>query len=295
MRIGFLGLGGMGLPMALNLVRAGHEVSAWNRTSSRADAVRAAGGQVAGTAADAAEGAELVLTMLADDAAVSAVVFGDEATEGFLRALPRGAVHACTSTISVALSRRLAQAHAKHDQGYVAAPVFGRPQAAEAGQLTVVAAGAPAARARCREALEALGQTVHELGDDAPAANVVKLAGNFLIAGMMEALAEAFALGRKSGVDAAKLLEILNGGLVRSPLYQSYGTMMAQERFEPAGFKLSLGLKDMRLALAAADAAAVPMPLASLVHDHLLSGAARGWGDRDWTAMSRILSEAAGL
>jgi len=296
MRIGFVGLGSMGLPMALRLVRAGHEVTAWNRTAARAEAVEQAGGRVAGSAGEAAAEAEVLVSMLANDAAVSGVVFGEEAApEGVLAALPRGAVHASGSTISVALSRRLAQAHAAAGQEYVAMPVFGRPQAAEAGKLTVVAAGAAGARERCRPVFQAIGQATHELGDEATAANVVKLAGNFLIAAMMEGLAEAFALARKSGIEAAKLLEIVNGGLIRSPLYESYGTLMAEERFQPAGFKLALGLKDVRLALAAADAAEVPMPLASLAHDHLLAGLARGWGDEDWTVMTRVISEAAGL
>ncbi len=296
MRIGFVGLGSMGLPMALSLVRAGHQVTAWNRTASGGDAVRDAGGRVARSAAEAAAEAEVLVTMLADDRAVEGVVFGEEAApEGVLRALPRGAVHASGSTISVALSRRLAQAHEAAGQAFVAMPVFGRPQAAEARKLTVVAAGPAEARERCRPVFEAIGQATHELGDDATAANVVKLAGNFLIAAMMEGLAEAYALARKSGIEAKQLLEIVNGGLIRSPLYESYGTLMAEERFEPAGFKLRLGLKDVRLALAAADAAAVPMPLASLAHDHLLSALARGWGEQDWTVLTRVVSEAAGL
>ncbi len=296
MRIGFVGLGSMGLPMALNLAQAGHSVSAWNRTPSRAKAVEEAGGRAAATAAEAAAEAEVLVTMLADDSAVSGVVFGEEAVpEGILAALPKGAVHASASTISVALSRRLAQAHREAGQEFVAMPVFGRPQAAEARKLTVVAAGPAAARERCRPIFEAVGQATHELGDDAAAAAVVKLAGNFLIAAMMEGLAEAYALARKSGIEAARFLEIVNGGLIRSPLYESYGTLMAEERFEPAGFKLRLGLKDVRLALAAADAAAVPMPLAGLAHDHLLSALARGWGEMDWTVLARVVSEAAGL
>lgn len=291
MKIGFLGLGSMGLPMALNLRRAGHDLVGWNRTASRVEPLVAEGGRAAISPAEAASDAELLVSMLADDTAVESVVLDG----GVLASLPRGSVHACMSTISVALSTRLAEAHRAAERGYVAAPVFGRPQAAQAAKLTIVLAGDAASRALCRPALEALGQTVHELGDEPSAANVVKLSGNFLIAAMLEALSEAYALGRKSGIDPARLLEILNGGLMRSPLYESYGTLMAEERFEPAGFKLRLGLKDVRLALAAADAAGVPMPLASLVHDHLLSGVARGWGEQDWAALTRVVSDAAGL
>ncbi len=296
MRVGFVGLGEMGLPIAINLVKAGHEVTGWNRTAARAQALQKAGGHVASSAAQAAASAELLVTMLADDSVLARIVFGDDTNpRGMLTALPRGSIHACMGTISVSFSRRLAEVHRAAGQGYVAAPVFGRPQAAEAGKLTVLLAGAPDARRRCRPVLEAVGQELHELGDDPSTASVVKIAGNFLIAAMMEAVAEAYALGRKHGVAPARLLEIVNGGVIRSPLYESYGTLMADERFEPAGFKLKLGLKDMRLALAAADAAAVPMPLASMVHDHLLSAEARGWGDQDWTVMTRVIAEAAGL
>lgn len=296
MRVGFVGLGGMGLPIAINVMKAGHEVTGWNRTAARAQELQRAGGRAAASAAEAAAKAEVLVTMLADDAAVSGVVFGESAVpRGVLATLPRGSVHACMGTISVALSRRLADAHRGAGQGYVAAPVFGRPQAAEAGKLTVLCAGPEEDRRRCRPVLEAVGQSLQDLGDDATAATVAKIAGNFLIAAMMEGVAEAYALARKHGIAPARLLDIVNGGIIRSPLYETYGTLMAEERFEPAGFKLRLGLKDMRLALAAADAAEVPMPLASMVHDHLLSALARGWGDQDWTVMSRVVSEAAGL
>lgn len=296
MRVGFVGLGEMGLPIAINLAKAGHEVMGWNRTASRAQALQRAGGHAVPSVAHAAVGAEVLITMLADDAVLARAVFGEDATpRGILASLPRASIHVCMGTIGVSFSRRLAEVHRAAGHGYVAAPVFGRPQAAEAKKLTVLMAGAPDARRRCKPLLEAVGQSLHELGDDPSAANVVKIAGNFLIAAMMEALAEAYALGRKHGIAPARLLEIVNGGIIRSPLYESYGTLMAEERFQPAGFKLKLGLKDTRLALAAADAAEVPMPLASMVHDHLLAALARGWGDQDWTVMSKVISEAAGL
>ena len=291
MRVAFVGLGAMGLPMAINLVRAGHEVTGWNRSAARGEPLRQAGGTLADSPAAAASGVEVLVSMVADDDALADVLFN----AGALEALPRGAAHVSCSTISVALSRKLAAAHAERGQSFVAAPVFGRPAVAEAGKLSVLAAGAAEARERCRPLLEAVGQAVYDMGDDPTAASVAKLAGNFLIGAMMEGLAEAFALGRRHGVEAAKLLEVVNGAIIKSPLYDTYGKLMAEEKFEPAGFKLRLGLKDARLALAAADAAAVPMPLASMVHDHLLAAHARGWGDRDWTAMSRIISEGAGL
>ncbi len=292
MRVGFVGLGRMGLPMARNLARAGHEVAAYNRTRSRAGALVEAGGRAADTPADAAAGAEVVVTMLADDAAVEEVTLGEG---GILGALRPGAVHLGMSTVGVALSRRLAEEHRRAGQGYVAAPVFGRPEAAEGAKLWVVAAGAPEAVDRCEPVFDAVGQGMFRVGEEPEKASVVKLAGNFMLAGMIEALAEAMALGRKHGVEAPKLLEVLTSTLFNLPVYRNYGGMIAEGRFEPAGFALRLGLKDVRLVLDAADEAAVPMPLASLAHDHFLSGVARGWGDLDWAGMGRVVAENAGL
>ena len=292
MRVGFVGLGRMGLPMARNLERSGHEVAAYNRTRSRAGALAEAGGRAADTPADAADGAEVVVTMLADDAAVEEVTLGEG---GILGALRPGAVHLGMSTVGVALSRRLAEEHHRAGQGYVAAPVFGRPEAAEGAKLWVVAAGAPEAVDRCEPVFEAVGQGMFRVGEEPEKASVVKLAGNFMLAGMIEALGEAMALGRKHGVDAPKLLEVLTSTLFNLPVYRNYGGMIAEGRFEPAGFALRLGLKDVRLVLDAADEAAVPMPLASLAHDHFLSGVARGWGELDWAGMGRVIAENAGL
>lgn len=292
MRVGFVGLGRMGLPMAQNLVRAGHQVAAYNRTRSRADALAEAGARAADTPADAAAGAEVVVTMLADDAAVEAVTLGED---GILGALPPGAVHLGMSTTGVALSRRLAAEHGRAGQAYVAAPVFGRPEAAEGAKLWTVAAGAPDAVDRCEPVFEAVGQGMFRVGEEPEKASVVKLAGNFMLAGMIEALGEAMAFGRKHDVEASKLLEVLTSTLFNLPVYRNYGGMIAEGRFEPAGFALRLGLKDVRLVLEAADEVAVPMPLASLAHDHFLSGVARGWGDLDWAGMSRVVAENAGL
>lgn len=292
MRVGFVGLGRMGLPMARNLVRAGHEVAAYNRTQSRADALAEAGARAADTPADAAAGAEVVVTMLSDDAAVEAVTLGEG---GILGALPPGALHLGMSTVGVALSRRLAAEHGRAGQGYVAAPVFGRPEAAEGAKLWVVAAGAPEAVDRCEPVFDAVGQGMFRVGEEPEKASVVKLAGNFMLAGMIEALGEAMALGRRHGVEAPKLLEVLTSTLFNLPVYRNYGGMIAEGRYEPAGFALELGLKDVRLVLEAADEVAVPMPLASLAHDHFLSGVARGWGGLDWAGMGRVIAENAGL
>lgn len=292
MKVGFVGLGNMGQPMARNLRAAGHELAVYNRTREKAEALRQQGARVADSPADAARGAEVVFSMLSDDAAVEAAVLGGS---GLLAGLEKGAVHVSSSTLSVALSERLAEAHAKAGQRYVSAPVFGRPEAAEAKQLWVVAAGAKADVERCRPLLEALGRGLSVLGERASSANVVKLSGNFLIASMIEALGESFALARKSGVEPQVFLELFQSVFARSPIFERYAVLIAHEQYEPAGFKLRLGLKDVRLVLEAAGAAQVPMPLASLLHDHYLGGVARGRGDLDWSALGALAAERAGL
>jgi 3-hydroxyisobutyrate dehydrogenase-like beta-hydroxyacid dehydrogenase len=292
MKVGFIGLGGMGLPMATNLLRAGHELIVYNRTRSRAEDLAKQGARVAGSPREAAAGVEVLISMLADDAAVESVMFGDQ---GALAGLTRGAIHASMSTIGHTLSRRLHTEHQARGQGYIAAPVFGRPDAAQAAKLWIVTAGAAPSIERCRPLFDAIGQGIEIVGDDPPTANVVKLAGNFILASAIEAMGEAFALVRKYGVEPSRFLEIMNGRLVRSPVYENYGTLIANRRWEPAGFKLRHGLKDVRLALAAGDEVSAPLPLASLVRDHYLAAMARGWSDIDWAALARLSAVNAGL
>jgi 3-hydroxyisobutyrate dehydrogenase-like beta-hydroxyacid dehydrogenase len=290
MRIAFIGLGRMGMPMAANLLKANHTLSVWNRTAARAAKLQAQAARVATSPSEAAAGADLLITMLADDPAVEQVIFGN----GALAQLPASAVHASMSTISPALSRRLAEAHADAGQGYVAAPVFGRPEAAAAAKLWVVASGPARQVERCRPAFEAIGQGVFVVGTQPEAANIVKLSGNFLLASTIEAIAEALTLVRKSGVEPGAFMAVMNA-LFRSPIVENYGKAMVEGRFEPAGFALKLGLKDLRLALAAADAAEVPMPLAGLLHDRFLTASARGLGEIDWAGVARVVAESAGL
>jgi 3-hydroxyisobutyrate dehydrogenase-like beta-hydroxyacid dehydrogenase len=291
MDVGFIGLGHMGSAMARNLLKAGHHVTLYNRTRAKAEPLVAAGARVVDKPS-AACGGDVLITMLADDHAVETVVFGQE---GVVAALPPNAIHVSMSTISVALSDRLAEAHARAGQAYVAAPVFGRPEAAAAAQLFIIAAGGDEAIRRCQPLFDAIGQKTFGVGDKPSAANLVKLSGNFLITSIIESLGEAFALIRKSGVDPHRYLEILTGTLFSAPVYKTYGGLIAEEKYEPAGFKMALGLKDIRLALAAADAQAVPMPVASLVHDHFLAGVAQGQGDSDWSALARLCARNAGL
>ena len=292
MRVGFIGLGSMGLPMAGNLVKAGHELTVYNRTASRADPLAKRGARVVTSPREVASGVEVLISMLADDHAVEESILGPQ---GAIQGLSRGAIHVSMSTISLELSRRLADEHRSKGQHYVAAPVFGRPEAAREAKLWIVAAGPEQAIERCRPLFEAMGQGTEVIGEEPTQANTVKLAGNFLLAAAIEAIGEAFALVQKHGLDPARLLEIVNGKLLRSPIYQNYGTLIAEERYEPAGFKLRHGLKDLRLVLAAGEEVSVPLPLGSLIRDHYLTGVARGWGDIDWAALARVSAVNAGL
>ena len=292
MRLGFIGLGSMGLPMAQNLLQAGHDLVVYNRTPRRTEEPSRLGARVAASPRDAAVGVEVLITMLADDAAVEGVIFGEG---GALPALGRGGIHLGMSTVSHTLSRRLAGVHEAQGQVYVAAPVFGRPDMAMSGKLWIVAAGPAEAVERCRPLLDAMGQGVEIVGADPPAASVVKIAGNFLLASAIEAMGEAFVLVRKHGLDPVRFLEIVNGRLLRSPIYENYGALIAAERYEPAGFRLKHGLKDVRLALDAGGDVAAPLPLASLMWDHYLAALARGWGDVDWAALAKVSAVNAGL
>src|SRR5437016_1505774 len=262
MKIGFVGLGNMGAGMAASLLRAGHEVVVYNRTPGKAQALVERGARAATRVADACRG-DAVITMLADDAAVESVVFGEDGVIGSLRG---GATHISMSTISVGLSKRLSAAHADAGQRLVAAPVFGRPDAAAAAKLFIVTAGAPDALAACAPLFEAMGQKTLSIGDEPDAANLVKLSGNFLIATVIEALGEAMALVGKAGVDRRSYLEVLTSTVFTAPIYRAYGERIADEQFEPAGFAASLGHKDIRLGLAAAEALRVPMPFACVLH-----------------------------
>ena len=291
MEIGFIGLGNMGRGMAQNLISAGHSVTVWNRTAGRADDLKKLGAHVAASPAEVAR-IGVVITMLADDAALESIVFGEN---GILNALPAGGLHVSTSTISVALSKHLASAHAAAHQSYVAAPVFGRPEAAAAKKLSVVAAGADADIARAQPIFDAIGQRTFVAGAEPQTANTIKVLGNFLIATTIESFGEAFALAIKSGIAPEKFLEILTGTVFTAPIHQGYGGIIAREAYEPAGFAAVLGLKDARLVLQAADAMGVPLPIASVVHDRFLSAVGRGHGEKDWSVIAKLAAEDAGL
>jgi len=291
MNIGFIGLGQMGTGMAINLQKAGHALTVYNRTRAKSEALAAHGATAAASVSEASRG-EAVITMLADDHAVEAAVLGKG---GIVDSLAPGALHISCSTISVALSEKLTSAHAKAGQHFVAAPVFGRPEAAASAKLFVVAAGDSAALALAKPLLDAIGQRTFIVSDTPRLANLVKLSGNFLIASVIEALGEAMALVGKGGVDQHQYLEILTSTLFNAPVYKTYGGLIAGGKFEPAGFAAPLGQKDIRLALAAAETLQVPMPLASLLRDRFLTLLAHGGEKLDWSAIGQLAAKDAGL
>jgi len=290
MKLGFVGLGHMGSAMAANLLAAGHPLTVHNRTLAKTEPLVAKGAARAETPS-AAAGGEAIITMLADDAAVEAAVFGKN---GILDALRPGAIHISMSTVSVALAARLAEAHAERGQLYVSAPVFGRPDAAAAGKLFVVAAGPAAAVAACQPLFDVLSQRTFVVSESAPNANVAKLSGNFLIASVIEALGEAYALIDKAGIDRAQYLDLLVSTLFGAPVYKTYGGLIAEERYQPAGFRAELGYKDMGLALSAAQALEVPMPLASLIAERFRILIAAGGKDFDWSALGLLAKRDSG-
>jgi 3-hydroxyisobutyrate dehydrogenase-like beta-hydroxyacid dehydrogenase len=291
MNLAFIGLGKMGVGMARNLLRAGHNLVLYNRTREKAESLAPQGARLADSPADACRDAEIVMTMVADDHALEEVVFGNH---GIALAMNSGCIHLSHSTISTALARRLTSEHARRKQGYLSVPVFGRPEAAETAKLLVVAAGQSELVERCRPIFEAIGRHTFVVGAEPWQANVAKVCGNFMIISIIEALGEAYATLRKAGVAPEEFLEIMNA-LFGSPFIANYGRIIAQEKFDPALFALRLGLKDVRLVLQAAEECASPMPLAGLVHDHLLSALAQGQGELDWSSMTRVLARNAGL
>jgi 3-hydroxyisobutyrate dehydrogenase-like beta-hydroxyacid dehydrogenase len=290
MHIGFIGLGAMGRQIAGRLISAGHDVTVWNRSRAAVDALVAQGARAASSAREAAQ-VQVLHTMLADDHALSSVLIEADA----LGAMPPGSVHVNHATISIALAQQLAERHRERGIGYVAAPVFGRPETIARGLLHVLAAGAAADVDRVLPLLAAIGQRVWRLGDRPERANAVKLAGNFMIASAIETMAEASALARAYGVSAGEFLDVMTGTLFAGAVFQGYGALIAEHRYSPPGFALRLGFKDVRLALAASDEAAVPMPLAALLRDNFLDALAHGDAELDWSALAEVTARRAQL
>jgi 3-hydroxyisobutyrate dehydrogenase-like beta-hydroxyacid dehydrogenase len=290
MKIGFIGLGQMGAGIAANLLKAGHEVAVYNRTYSKTEALVRLGAQ-AQRSVEAVCAAEVVITMLADDDALESIVFG---TRGVLASLKKGAAHISSSTISVALSKRVAAAHADAGQHYLAAPVFGRPDAAASGKLFVVVGGSAELVETYMPLFKSMGQRTFVMPRPEDA-NLVKLSGNFLIAAVIESLGEALALIGKGGIDQRQYLDLLTSTLFDAPVYKTYGRLIVEGRFEPAGFAAPLGQKDIRLTLAAAESLNVPLPLASLLRDRFLTLLAQGGEALDWSAIGQLAARDSGL
>jgi 3-hydroxyisobutyrate dehydrogenase-like beta-hydroxyacid dehydrogenase len=290
--ISFIGLGSMGLPIAMNLLESGYKLRVYNRTAQKAQPLVEKGAELASNPADVVEPNSIAISMLANDQAVEEVVLSEN---GILEKLGSGGVHISMSTVSPATAQKLAQQHQQQGSHYLAAPVFGRPDAAAARKLWICLSGNAAAKERALPLLNVLGQKVFDFGEQVGAANVVKLSGNFLIVSALEAMAEAFTLAQKNGIERSQVAELFGQTLFACPIYQNYGRLIAQEQYEPAGFKLSLGLKDVELVLQTAKESQMPMPLASLVRDRLISAVAKGRGDIDWTGLALGVSEEAGL
>ena len=292
MQIGFVGLGPMGEPMATRLIQAGHSLRVFNRTASRADALVEAGAYRATTPAEAARDSEVVFTMLANDDVTEHLVLG---SDGVASGLGPDCVHVSCSTISPALSTRMDQAHRERGQLYASAIVLGRPPAAKAGELFIVQAGSLAARTRIAEPLAQLGQRIFDLGDDPAHANLVKLSLNFLILSTIEQMSEMFALNEKGGVAPSALFEIMTNSFFNAPVHRNYGKLIIEQKYEPPGVAVPLAAKDTRLLLAAAEALAVPLPMASLLRDRFLAMTAKGEAGLDFVALSKRVRDDAGL
>lgn len=290
MDVGFLGLGSMGSAMARNLIKAGHTVRVWHRSPESAQALVADGGIAVASPAEAMRG-EALVTMLANDDAIRAVVLDSD----LLDAAPKTLVHVGCSTTSVALTKELTQAHLTRGLAYVSAPVFGRPDVAASGRLQIVVAGPADAISRMQPLFDAMGQKTWPLGKEPLRAIVVKIAGNLMIASAIEAMAEATTLGKAHGIEAAAMLDVYTSTIFACRVYQSYGASIAERRFEPPGFKLELGLKDVRLALQAGDEANVPLPFGSALRDAMIGAVAAGDGEKDWSALSDIALARAGM
>jgi 3-hydroxyisobutyrate dehydrogenase-like beta-hydroxyacid dehydrogenase len=290
--VGFIGLGNMGEPMARNLLRAGYKLRVYNRTSSKAQALAAEGAEVVETLRDVINPDGIVLSMVANDHALEEVVLGEK---GIGNALGQGGIHISMSTVSPHTAQKLAAHHEKRGTTYLAAPVFGRPEAAAAKKLWICLAGDRKAKERARPVLEELSQGIFDFGEKPEAANVVKLAGNFLIGAAIEAMAEAYTFAEKNGVSREDVADLFSKTFLSCPIYQNYGTVIATQEYKPAGFKVSLGLKDMTLLSRVAASSRTPMPLGALLQERLQAAMNKGRADMDWTALALGASEDAGL
>jgi 3-hydroxyisobutyrate dehydrogenase-like beta-hydroxyacid dehydrogenase len=290
MKVGFIGLGAMGAGIAANILKAGHQVVAWNRSPEPVKALAAKGATAAAKPQDALQ-ADCLFSMLANDAALH-----DLGLDGpLLDKAGQGLVHVNMATVSIACAEQLHDAHLRRNLGYVAAPVFGRPDAAAAAKLTVIAAGAPKDIERVKPILEKLGTKYAVISAEPAHANLFKITGNFMIASAIETMGEAAALLRKGGVDPKVFFDVMTSANFSAPVYQIYGKIIGDRQFDKTGFKLRLGYKDSGLTMAAARELETTLPLASLLHDHFMQAMTAGWGDKDWSSLALMAARKAGL
>ncbi|NML63933.1 NAD(P)-dependent oxidoreductase [Hymenobacter sp. RP-2-7] len=293
MNISFLGLGSMGAAMATNLLKAGFPLTVYNRTAAKAEPLRQLGATVAASPAEAVRTADLVFTMVTNDQALEEITTGPD---GILSTLPLGAIHASCSTVAPDTNRRLAEAHRAHGSFLVASPVFGKPDVAAAGKLWVGSSGATAeVRAQLTPAQAAIGQGIHDFGDDPGAASVAKLCGNFLLGTVIEGMAEALTLAEKCGLDRVGFYEMLTSTLFNNPIYKSYGKLIAEQHYQPVGAPPAIIRKDMNLVVQEAYKNDMPMPFANIIRDRLTATVALGEPDVDWASFAQRVSDDAGL
>ncbi len=277
-KIGFIGLGKMGLPIAHNLIATGYHLQVYNRTTAKADELTQDAITICKTPAEAASNVEVVITMLTDDDTVKDVVCGEN---GILKTLQKGGVHISMSTISPNISQELAHLHVNAGNSYVTAPVFGRPEAAAAKKLWICTSGDEAAKNIAKPILNCLGQDVIDFGTDAGSANVIKIVGNFMSISTVEIMAEALALAERNGLDRAQVANFFGSTMFNAPVYQNYGRLIAEKRFQPVGFKTKLGYKDTGLAFSLAEQSNLPLPVCATIHNRMLTAVNKGWGERD--------------
>lgn len=288
----FIGLGTMGLPIATNLLKNGVKLYVYNRTKEKMSPLVAQGAIALDAPSEAFNKCDIVFSMVANDQALQSITTGDD---GILKNARAGCIHVSMSTISPKLCQELEEKHGEKGVKYIASPVFGRPDVAKEAKLATCIAGDANAKMTIRPLLGFIGQSIYDFGNKAETANAVKLTGNFLILNVVEALSEAFAFAQKSGVEPQDLLTFLTETLFPSPVYKNYGNMVVNQQFYPPGFKMNLGLKDIDLLLRTADHLKVPLPIAGILHDRLMTGLANGRENLDWSAIAMTEMEESGI
>ncbi len=290
MQVGFLGVGRMGSAMAGNLLKAGHQVTAWDKVPASVERLASAGAKIAAKAEDVLGGDALISMLPNDDALRDVFIDGDLLAHG-----RQSTVSINMGTVSLDCVDELTALHAARGIPYVAATVFGRPDVAAAAKLSVMVAGDPDVIDRVQPLFDAMGRKTYRVGTEPRQANVAKIAGNLMVACAIEALSESAALLRKYEMSAPDVLDVIVESLFDVPVYRGYGRAVGRQEFEPPGFDLVLGMKDVRLALKAGEAAQVPLPFASVLADTFMDAMANGDAHKDWSAIARVAARRAGL